>query len=131
MTTTVGRLAVAAVGVRIVRLLIRTVGFAATIRILSVVPVRPGPTDPRLPAEIAAVGRLPYSASCLDRSVYLWAVLHVRGVEGHIRLGIERTAAGIEGHAWVEVDGRPVNERPEVVARYAVFEGDPATVVFT
>ena len=59
-------------------------------------------------------------ASCLPRSLVLWGLLRARGAV--IRLGVAPVPAkGIAAHAWVELDGRPINDAPDVTERYAVL----------
>jgi hypothetical protein len=38
-------------------------------------------------------------------------------------MGVRRQDT-VEGHAWVEVDGQPVNDAADVAERYAPFPGD-------
>jgi hypothetical protein len=35
---------------------------------------------------------------------------------------MRRSSNTMEGHAWLEVEGSPVNEKPAVVGTYTVFE---------
>jgi len=58
--------------------------------------------------------------SCLPRSLVLWRLVHARGAT--IRLGVARSAQdGLAAHAWVELDGRPLNDRSDVYERFAVL----------
>lgn len=52
-------------------------------------------------------------ASCLPRSIVLWALLRRMGIEGRLRFGVKRQGSGVDAHAWVEVNGEPVGERPD------------------
>jgi hypothetical protein len=60
--------------------------------------------------------------SCLVRSLSLWTMLLRRGVHTDLRIGMRRSSNTMEGHAWLEVEGSPVNEKPAVVGTYTVFE---------
>ncbi|HEX4134986.1 MAG TPA: lasso peptide biosynthesis B2 protein [Bryobacteraceae bacterium] len=60
--------------------------------------------------------------SCLVRSLSLWAMLLRRGVHTDLRIGMRRSSGKMEGHAWLEVEGNPVNEKPAIVGAYTVFE---------
>jgi hypothetical protein len=57
---------------------------------------------------------------CLARSLTLWALLRRRGVETELRIGYRKRDGKIEGHAWLEHDGAPVNEEAEVLQTYTV-----------
>lgn len=61
-----------------------------------------------------------FGASCLPRSLVLWGLLRTRGAV--IRFGVAQAPPqGIAAHAWVELDGRPINDAPNVTDRYAVL----------
>ena len=51
------------------------------------------------------------------------------GVTSELRIGVRKPRPdAVEAHAWVEVDGHPVNDRPDIAQTYAVFDGPlPAT----
>jgi hypothetical protein len=42
-------------------------------------------------------------------------------VETDLRVGIRKTAGKFEAHAWMELDGEPVNESIEVVRTYDAY----------
>jgi hypothetical protein len=66
--------------------------------------------------DVAAIGRMvrlaavygPYRASCLPRSVVLWVLLRHRGLSPDIRIGVRKPGLRFEAHAWVELEGRPL-----------------------
>ena len=66
------------------------------------------------------------NGTCLQRSMTLWAVLARRGIEADLRVGFRRQEGHIEGHAWVEYRGEPVNEAASVVNSYTVTPGQAA-----
>ena len=47
----------------------------------------------------------------------------VPGIAAELRVGIGKTAPQLEAHAWVEVDGAPLNDAADVAARYPPFAG--------
>jgi hypothetical protein len=65
----------------------------------------------------------PGGASCLVRSLALLGLLRRRGIAAELRVGIGKTAPQLEAHAWVEVDGAPLNDAADVAARYPPFAG--------
>lgn len=126
-----------AVGVRLVRLSLRMLGFARTVTLLDRLPtpLSNTPADATGPKrwadEIGGVGRRPYGATCLDRSVFLWFVMRQRGIDGRIRIGVSFDDDRLDGHAWVEIDGDVVNDDQDVADRFAVFDGDPIGIAFS
>ncbi len=60
-------------------------------------------------------------ANCLDRSLALWCLLRRRGIPAELRLGARPIAGGIRAHAWIELDGRVVNDLEEICRQFAPF----------
>jgi hypothetical protein len=60
-------------------------------------------------------------ANCLTRSLYLWWLLRRKGIDSQLRIGVRLTGGVLDGHAWVEYAGVPVNDRPDVSADYPPF----------
>lgn len=81
-------------------------------------------TSPRLTARVLDWGprllRID-SRSCLARSLVLAWLLRSRGVDAHVRIGFD-SAILQAGHAWVEVNGAPVNDDSSVRDRYVAFD---------
>jgi hypothetical protein len=130
------RLAAFFVGVRVTRLSIRTVGFARTVSLFGSLPrLLAQQHDGRKSAaswaaDVDRVSGRPYGGTCLDRSVFLWLVMRLHGIDGAIRIGLTRSDGPLEGHAWVELDGSVVNDAADVAERYAVFDEDPVGIAF-
>jgi hypothetical protein len=126
-----------AVGVRATRFVLRRAGFRRTVEVLGAVPTpleckRPASGDPAAWANrIQGVSGRPYGGTCLDRSVFLWFLLRQRGLDGRIRIGVTLDGNQLEGHAWVELHDKVVNDAPDVAERFSVFEQDPAGIVFS
>jgi hypothetical protein len=82
-----------------------------------------GPVEDLVPASVRMVSlsasRTRVPAKCLARSLTLWALLRRRGIEGEVVLGVRPGGEPLDAHAWVEVDGQPVNETQETVDSYA------------
>jgi hypothetical protein len=66
----------------------------------------------------------PGRAVCLEQSLALYVLLRRRGVPAELRLGV--TPSPFHAHAWVEVDGAPVNEDAETVAKFLPMPAAPA-----
>ena len=64
----------------------------------------------------------PFPATCLTRSIVLARMLQRRGLAAEIRIGVCRDRSPVAAHAWVEVNGKPVNDTEDVAERHAVFD---------
>ena len=62
----------------------------------------------------------PKRALCLQRSFVTTYLLRKHGVPARMVLGAKKVP--FKAHAWVEVDGCPVNERFDVQATFGVWE---------
>lgn len=63
----------------------------------------------------------PYRGNCLSQSLTLLYMLRCRGVAPALRLGVRLNEARLDAHAWVEFDGRVLNDSQDVHTRYAPF----------
>lgn len=61
----------------------------------------------------------PRRARCLEQSLALYVLLLRRGIEAQLKLGVQPRP--FYAHAWVELDGRPVNEREDILQRLTPF----------
>lgn len=57
-------------------------------------------------------------ATCLPQSLLLWWFLRRHRIGGDLRFGVHKTETRFDAHAWVEVDGVPVNDTEDVRERY-------------
>ena len=62
----------------------------------------------------------PKQVLCLQRSFATTYLLRKSGVQANMVLGAQKLP--FQAHAWVEVDGYPVNERSNVQAIYSVWD---------
>jgi hypothetical protein len=60
------------------------------------------------------------AGTCLSRSLALWTLLRRRGLETELVIGYRRNNGKIEGHAWLEFEGIPINEEAAIIATYTV-----------
>lgn len=58
----------------------------------------------------------PGRARCLEQSLALYLLLRRRGVPAELRLGVQPYP--FHAHAWVELNGAPLNELPEIVSEF-------------
>jgi hypothetical protein len=62
----------------------------------------------------------PKQVLCLQRSFVTTYLLRRHGVEAEMVVGAQKIP--FRAHAWVEVNGGPVNERSDVQATYSVWD---------
>lgn len=75
-----------------------------------------GIVEPTAYRVAVAAAFFPGRAVCLEQSLALYVLLRRRGVPAELCLGVQ--AYPFQAHAWVELDGRPVNEDAEVVEKF-------------
>ncbi|MDH4096298.1 MAG: lasso peptide biosynthesis B2 protein [Betaproteobacteria bacterium] len=88
--------------------------------------------------EAAGIGRLvniaarhaPWRATCLTRSLLLVRMLRERGAAAQLRIGVRLVGGALDAHAWVELDGVPVNDAPDVAEQFAPFGEMPSAEQF-
>lgn len=81
----------------------------------------PAETIARL-VHIAATHGL-YRAKCLEQSLVLRWFLLRQGVASRMLVGTRKENGQVQAHAWVEVNGVPLNEHDDVEQRFPTFEG--------
>jgi len=76
---------------------------------------------------VTSASRLGPTGTCLTRSLVLRGLLRRQGIDSTLRMGVRRgdETHGVEGHAWVEVDGVPINDAADVAERYVPLPDDP------
>lgn len=57
-------------------------------------------------------------ARCLHRSLVLHHWLRREGLPSELRIGVLKENEALKAHAWVELDGQVVNDRPGAVAPF-------------
>lgn len=62
----------------------------------------------------------PKQVLCLQRSFVTTYLLRKQGVKAQMVLGAQKLP--FKAHAWTEVEGRAINERSNVQARYGVWD---------
>lgn len=77
-----------------------------------------------------AARRSPFRAACLTRSLLLEWLLRRRGVPGQLRIGVRLDGAALDAHAWVEVEGVPVNDKPDIAQHFAPFDDLATATLF-
>jgi hypothetical protein len=87
-----------------------------------VAPRRPEPGDIEKITQSVAYACIWYAKKvlCLQRSSVAVALLRRYGIHAEMVIGAQRLP--LKAHAWVEVNGRVVNDKPEVQIDYFVME---------
>jgi hypothetical protein len=80
--------------------------------------------DPARLASWVEIGarHYPRPVGCLQRALALRAVLSRRGLSARVRIGVRRAGETLLAHAWVDHDGRVINDAPDVGERYLPLE---------
>ena len=120
---------VALCGLPGVYLNLRRFGFKNYLARLQHVPLAATPPDidtSSVPAQISylvnGAARLLFRReACLERSILLWSLLRRRGIESELKIGVATGDSGMRAHAWVEIDGEPINEQPKINEKFAAF----------
>ena len=88
-------------------------------------PARPSSPTEVVPVAVAVIlvaNRRLIGAACLGRSLVLWFLVRRRGIDAELVIGAEAPKNGVlPAHAWVEVDGVPVNDVADVRERFGSF----------
>lgn len=62
------------------------------------------------------------SSTCLYRSLVTWHLLRRRSIDAVVIIGVRLDdEKGFMAHAWVEVDGIPVNDKPDIAQQFSPF----------
>jgi hypothetical protein len=110
-----------------IKLLLLTLGFARTLRLLEsrigthapIVDAAPSALDAAARSVVAAAIMIPGRIECLEQSLALWYLLRRRGVSVDLVFGMRQYPFG--AHAWVSYRGEPLNEDREALRHYVAF----------
>lgn len=106
-------------------LALRTLGYARTLRLVRRLSKRAAvePHAQLIDATLRQISRAtafyPGRSLCLEQSIVAFVLLRRGGLAVELRLGVQPFP--FSAHAWVELDGVPVTESPEVVAGYCLL----------
>jgi len=70
-----------------------------------------------------AARRGPMRFNCLTQSVLLEWLLRRQAIPATLRIGAKRDDGALSAHAWVEVNGVPLNDTPAVTKTFRAFDG--------
>jgi Transglutaminase-like superfamily len=60
--------------------------------------------------------------TCLAESLALWYLLRRQNLPATLRIGVRKAAEKFEAHAWVESEGKALNQPEEPHQHYAAFD---------
>lgn len=88
----------------------------------------PGPMEPKSLTRLVSrlVRVILRDHYCMKRSIIIFHYLRKWGYDARLRFGVAKEDGTLQGHAWVELDGEPLSERPDPRRRYAVTYSYPA-----
>ncbi|MGH9383052.1 MAG: lasso peptide biosynthesis B2 protein [Vicinamibacterales bacterium] len=69
----------------------------------------------------SALRERPLRGNCLSESITLWLLLRRSGHDCFLRIGARRSTTGLEAHAWVEMDGVPLNDLADISQQFPPF----------
>lgn len=80
--------------------------------------------DPRATARLVGIAARHglVRGNCLSQSLALKRLLDRQGIPSELRIGARRAGAALEAHAWIEHEGRPLNDGADVAARFPPFQ---------
>ena len=111
-----------------IQLMLKSRGLKRTAALLADRSDRPlGPNDRDKATAMAeavslVAGRKVVGALCLGRSLLLWFLLRRRGMDAALVVGSKgQVDETWMAHAWVELDGQPVNDAADVRDHYGSF----------
>lgn len=66
----------------------------------------------------------PFKGNCLSRSLLMMTILKRQGINSQLLIGVRFEGSEFKAHAWLERNGKPLNESKDVRQRFSVFTGD-------
>ena len=60
---------------------------------------------------------------CLSKSIVICRLLHAQGLQATVQVGGRKEGRLFEAHAWVEIEGRTINDSEQVRQRFVPFGG--------
>lgn len=71
---------------------------------------------------VGAAAKRPFRwARCLQRSLALCLWLEAHGLSPRLRIGVRKDGPRLDAHAWVECQGRVINDGPMVEKEFALL----------
>lgn len=68
--------------------------------------------------------KYPLAGSCLSRSLTIWWLFRIQGLETSLQIGTRSFNGEFQAHAWVDYKSRHLNAGLLVTDRYTTFEHD-------
>jgi hypothetical protein len=75
-----------------------------------------------LQLQTAAARNLFFQVNCLEQSLVLWMLLRRHGFAADLKIGARKEAGRFEAHAWVELNGVPLNDQADSDRKFVPFD---------
>ena len=62
-----------------------------------------------------------FNTTCLEKSLFLYALLSILGIESKIVIGVNKNIQEFNAHAWVEYDGQIINDQLSKISDYKIL----------
>jgi len=72
--------------------------------------------------DVASRNMFVFHPTCLPRSLVLWHMLRRHGSSAELHLGVRRNHGEFIAHAWVEANGRVVNDAPDISEQFTPLD---------
>jgi len=63
----------------------------------------------------------PFKSTCLERSLFTYALLGLYGIKCDLKIGVNGSARDFSAHAWIEHEGNILNDTPEIINKISPF----------
>jgi hypothetical protein len=60
------------------------------------------------------------TATCLRQALLLHWLLRRRGLQPELRIGVRKQGEALDAHAWMELDGHPLQSSPVAHSPFAL-----------
>lgn len=68
-----------------------------------------------------AASNFPLSSSCLEKSIFIYFILALNGIESDIKIGVDKDNNEFKAHAWVEKEGLVLKGSEGPLDKYSSF----------
>ncbi len=62
-----------------------------------------------------------YRTNCLKTSLATWGLLRRQGIISRLVIGVNKDSENLSAHAWVEYQGKALNQATDVEEQYSAF----------
>ena len=70
----------------------------------------------------SSLNHIPFKGNCLSQSLCLWWILRGHGINTDLKIGTSKENEVFKAHAWVELNGTPLNDIISVKEEFNMFK---------